>query len=156
MKLLQETRNRSIDSQTKEMVSEEIISTYQFPKEDDFIKLYLKDLCEYENLPTGIHRILTTLVKLTNYDNQIILNAGIKRQIGSKLKTSVDVINHAITALVKKQLLIRLETGIYLLNPYQFGKGSWHNICKIRTSIEYTRGSEERIFDVEFDKEEEQ
>lgn len=41
-----------------------------------------------------------------------------------------------ITDLHKQKFLIRKNRGVYILNPYIFGKGNWGDIYNLRKELE--------------------
>jgi hypothetical protein len=53
------------------------------------------------------------------------------------LGTTVQNIENAISKFSKKNILMRKDTGIYLANPWLFGKGKWENIRQIRLNVIY-------------------
>lgn len=112
-------------------------SKIRVPREPDFIKLYIKDLCKLKDIPKNSNSILLELLNYTNYENEIYLNIGIKRRIVDKLDTTIQTLNNAISKLTKEEIIKRVDTGIFKLNPYLFGKGDWTNINKIRLNWEY-------------------
>lgn len=105
--------------------------------EPDFIKLYIKDICKLNDIPTAGNNILNELLKYTNYDNKVLLPMGVKKIILDKLNISLGTLNNNITKLIKKEILKRIDTGIYMFNPYLFGRGNWKDIKEIRTSWTY-------------------
>ncbi|KLV27094.1 replication/maintenance protein RepL, partial [Priestia megaterium] len=72
-----------------------------------------------------------------SYGNQLVLNAALKRQIAEEIDLSVSSINNAITKFVKGELLERIDTGLYRVNPHLFGKGEWKDIAKIRLEVAF-------------------
>jgi len=52
-------------------------------------------------------------------------------------------IEKIIGVYVKRGVLIRKDRGIYLFNPYLFGRGKWQDVNKIRLSISYEPGVRE-------------
>jgi hypothetical protein len=72
-----------------------------------------------------------------DYQGRIILNAGLKREIATRINTSVQHIENSLTKFSKKEILIRKDTGIYLANPWLFGRGSWEDVRAIRLTVEY-------------------
>jgi hypothetical protein len=126
-----------IDKESGEVLSEESSTTTVLPKEPEFIKLYLSDLAKLNDLPQWVTGILHELLKHMDYDNRIILSAGVKREIASSRNTSVQVVSNTLGKFVDKGILFRKDTGIYIVNPYLFGKGSWPNIQKIRLTVTY-------------------
>lgn len=113
-------------------------------KEGDFIKLYLEDICYLHNLQANQHEILYHLLKRMSYDNLIVINKAIKEIIAKDTGKAVSTINNAISAYVKESILIRKDRGLYLANPYLFGKGKFEDIQKIRMQLEYTANGVEQ------------
>jgi len=107
-------------------------------KEGDFIKLYLEDICYLHNLQANQHEILYHLLKRMSYDNLIVVNKAIKEIIANDTGKALSTIDNAISAYVKEGILIRKGRGLYLANPYLFGKGKFENVEKIRMQLEYT------------------
>ncbi|WP_063657595.1 replication/maintenance protein RepL [Candidatus Arsenophonus triatominarum] len=67
-----------------------------------------------------------------NYDGQIILNAAVKRMIASLINVKEQSISNSITCLIQKDIMQRIDTGIYVLNPTLFAKGAWGDVRKLR------------------------
>lgn len=107
-------------------------------KEDDFIKLYLSDVGYFHNLQPSQQELLYHFLKKMNFDNQIVINKAIKEMIGKDAGKSLSTVNNALSAYVESGILLRQDTGVYLANPYLFGKGHFENIQKIRTELVYT------------------
>jgi DNA-binding GntR family transcriptional regulator len=91
------------------------------------------------NLPKKTGDIFFLLLEYIGYNNQVVINSSIKRIISDKLNIKFDTVNKAITVLNANGLLIRQDTGIYLVNPYYVGKGSWNDITKLRITCEYSK-----------------
>lgn len=126
-----------IDKQTGE-----VIQTYTesvLPKEPDFIKLYLDDIGMLKGIPTWTNSVLTELLKLMSYKNQIVLNSTVKHDIASDLKIAIKSVDNALGLLVKQGILTRRGTGVYIASPLLFGKGEWKDIRKLRLTIEYSQ-----------------
>jgi hypothetical protein len=69
---------------------------------------------------------------------QIVLNASVKKRIAAELGIqNIRSINNALSDLVKGKILYRVDTGLYNLNPYFFGKGDWQDISRLRLEINY-------------------
>ncbi len=110
----------------------------RIPKEPDFIKLYLRDICKLKSIPATSSKLLNELLKYTSYDNIILIPSYVKQEIAKNLNTTVGTISNALTKLVKEEILKRKGTGAYVLNPFLFGKGEWTKIRKIRMTWEYS------------------
>lgn len=108
------------------------------PKEPNFVKLYLDDILLLNDVPKWISSILHELLKYMNYQNEIVLNAYVKKQIAAQLNVIPRTVDNALLAFTKKEILFRKGPGVYVANPYLFGKGDWSNIQKIRLEIEWT------------------
>jgi len=106
-------------------------------KEPSFIKLYLNDICKLNNIPKSSNAVLNELLKHTNYENEIVLNMGIKKRMIVSLDTTIATLNNSISKLNKAGIIKKIDSGIYKLTPYIFGKGEWANIKKIRIKWEY-------------------
>jgi hypothetical protein len=140
--------------ETKDFQTGEIVQTereIQIPKEPDFVKLYLNDLVLLKEVPQWVSRILYSLLKHMNYQNEIVLNSSIKKRIAADLGIIPKTIDNALVTFVKKSILMRQEVGVYKANPYLFGKGDWNNIRKIRLQVEY--GNDVRDIQAEVTKE---
>lgn len=111
--------------------------TVNWGREPNYIKLYLDTVLYLKDLPKGLNTVLYALLKRMSYGNQLVLNAALKRQIAKEIELSVSSINNAITKFVKGELLDRIDTGLYRVNPHIFGKGEWKDIAKIRLEVSF-------------------
>lgn len=125
-----------VNTQTGEVEEKETKRTIHLPREEDYVKIYIKHINYLNNLPQGLDDIIYALLKKINYQNQIVINSAIKRQIAKELGKTFNTINQYITKLVKYDILIRVDTGIYYLNPIFYGKGSWKEILELRKKLE--------------------
>lgn len=138
------------DHQTGEKIYSEETNTLNIPAEPNFVKLYLDDILYLSDLPKGLNSVLYNLLKRMSYGNQIVVNAGIKRQIAGEISLAVSTVNNSITKLVKGHVLFRVETGIYTVNPNLFGKGEWKDIAQLRMHVTYDING--RSFNTEVNK----
>jgi len=134
---------------TKKMIQQSIIADYEsgevkketnvyrLPQEPEFVKLYLNDILYYHDMPRGLNPILQVFLSNMNWENRLVLNMALKKRMAKKIGLSVASIDKAITKFVKGNILIREDTGMYLVNPYLFGKGNWEQIQEIRFNITY-------------------
>lgn len=129
-----EVRER-FNSQTGE-IEESLHSTaFKAEAEPNYIKLYLEDLAYFHKLPKSLPDIIYQLLPLVNYQQQIVITSYHKREIANTLSVTPAHINNAITKLTQAEVLIRIDRGVYELNSYLFGKGSWKDIIKHRKSL---------------------
>ncbi|MBD2798788.1 hypothetical protein ID856_20225, partial [Xenorhabdus sp. 18] len=74
-------KSKIIDVNTGEIQEEEEIIDAYVDKEPDYVKLYLKDIIALNDLPKGLDKVINVLLKTMSYDNMIILNSFIKKQM---------------------------------------------------------------------------
>lgn len=123
------------DTKTGEIVEEEKI--INFGKTSDFVMTFTKDLGYMKNLTKGEIVLTFGLLQIVNNNNEIILNKSIKQRICKDYEINLSSFNVMLSNLLKKQIIQQKDRGIYLINTYLFGKGSWGDIKKIRMFIEW-------------------
>jgi len=129
-------KKEKIDYKTGEIKEENTTRIIKIPKEDNYIKVYIKTIGLLHNLPNSADKILFELLKYVNYDNEIIINKSVKENIAKRLELSLSRINMYISNLHKEKFLIRKNRGVYILNPFIFGKGNWGDIYNLRKELE--------------------
>jgi len=112
--------------------------TISKPKEDDFIKLYLSDVGHLHNLQPNQQELLYHFLQKMTYDNLIVINKTIKEMIAKESGKSFRTVENALTSYVDTGILLRQGRGVYIANPYLFGKGRFEDIQKIRMEVVYT------------------
>lgn len=142
------TKSKIIDVNTGEIQEEEEIIDAYVDKEPNYVKLYLKDIIALNDLPKDLDKVINVLLKTMSYDNMIILNSFIKKQMTEELGyKTVQVLNNNINKLVNAEILFRKGTGTYQVNARYFGRGHWHDIQEIR--LEQIYSSKGRDFKTE-------
>jgi len=131
------TIEKQIVDENGQVRESETTKTINWGKEPNYVKVYLEDILYLSDLPKGYNSVLWAFIKRMGYGNQLVLNAALKRMIAEEVNLSVSSVNNALTKFVKGNLLSRIDTGIYLVNPQLFGKGEWKDISKIRLSATY-------------------
>jgi len=132
-------KNKITDISTGEVKHEEELIDAYVDKEPDYVKLYLKDIVALNDLPKGLDRVINVLLKTMSYDNMIILNSFVKKQMTEELGyKSVQVLNNNINKLVNAEILFRKGTGTYQVNALYFGRGHWNEIQEIRLQQHYS------------------
>ena len=110
--------------------------------EPPYVKLYLKDMMYLCDLPPRQYQVMLYLLKRATYANdgnmQILIPSGLKKMmmedLGIKSRQSIDNI---ISKLNKANIIYRVATSVYRLNPYLFGRGEWKDISSIRMTVTY-------------------
>ena len=140
----QKSTHEVIDTATGEVLKKETDTTYQFPAEPPYIKLYLQDILYLSDLPKTHDKVLISLLKKATWASSelgmvVTLSAGMKRIIAEQLEfKNVRTINNVISDFVKADILFRIDTGVYQLSPYLFGRGDWADISALRMNVDYT------------------
>jgi hypothetical protein len=107
-------------------------------REPDYIKLYLSGILLYADCAAWQNRVLHSLLKLIDFNNEINITAHKRKQIATELEMTTSALNIAITKFVRGSVLKKLGTGTYLANPHLFGRGEWKNIRKLRLTVEFS------------------
>lgn len=126
-----------IDYETGEIKKSEVLNKSFGESEPDFVKLYVSDIVRLKELPPAADKVLMEIIGQMGYKNMFPAYAPIKRVMCKVLNMSMNTLNKSITQLHEKGILIRVEKGIYLVDPNLFARGHWDDIKKVRLIIEY-------------------
>lgn len=137
-KLLQEVTNTKTD-QYGQVIEEIKTQVIHVDREPDYVKLYINDLLRLQDIPKSANDILLAIIKRMTYNNDIALFAPVKREIASELNIKEVTVAKAIEMFTNKSILIRKDRGLYVINPYLFGRGKWEEIRKIRLQLVYSK-----------------
>jgi len=124
-----------IDNETGEITETSTSKVFKAEVEPNYIKLYIEDISYLNRLPKGTDAIIYELLKYLNYQHEISVNLHMKKKIAKTLGVKHQHISNTIVKLVKQEILIKVDRGIYTINSYLFGKGSWKDIIKHRKSL---------------------
>lgn len=125
-----------VDKETGEVELMTVNRVISYPREPEYVKLYISDLSSLK-LPPQMLSVLLELVSHMDYQNRITVSLGVKKNICDKLrdkkkKPSIKTVTDYLSILCKKKILKRQHAGIYIANPFIFGKGSWQDISDVR------------------------
>lgn len=149
-KLLQ-INTRTVDENGKEKNSTDF-AVKMVGSEPAFIKMYLNDIRRLSGVSKQVFDVLLVLMQSMGYDNRIILNSSIKKNVCEELKIYksvpdengevkyepyLNVVDQAINKLLKHQVLFRESPGVYQANTYLIGRGKWADIKRIRLEFNY-------------------
>lgn len=99
---------------------------------------YTRDLLLLKGIQESLAELLVEILRKANYDNQIILNATIKSELGEKMGYSLGTIDNALTRFVNDGLLIREGRGVYLPNKDYFWLRSEEGVIEnLHLKIDY-------------------
>ena len=132
------TITRDLLTQEATHVVEKTNRSVHLGSEAHYIKIYLKDIGKLHDLSPQNNKFLYEFFSMANWNtNELQITAGKKNELAQKHETSKAVIDNIISKLTKKDILIKKGTGLYILNPYLFGKGEWSQIKALRLTIDY-------------------
>lgn len=150
-----ETIEKILDFSTGEVMQERFVQQVYQDKEPNYVKLYIDNLILLNGLPKGTTDTIMELLKYMSYENTIILNSYIKKEIADSLGfKTVQSLDNNINKLVKKGILSRIGRGTYRANAFLFGKGDWNDIKQIRFEIVFGENGIEQKADFEYKNDE--
>ena len=143
-KVLWQENKTTIDETTGEIITSEKTEITFADREPDFIKLYVSDISRMNGLPPSTDKVLLEIIGQMGYSNIFAAYAPMKRFFCKKLGISMETLNKSVDQLYKKGILVRIERGMYLVDPNLFARGKWEDIKKLRLVIEYDTESGQR------------
>lgn len=113
-------------------------------KTNSYLNFYFKDLLFFTDVPKGTSQVLEALYKrcITTENGMVVyISVGMKKEIAKDLgyKNLISVTN-AISKFSENNVLKKLDTGVYLLNPEVFGMEPIKENEKITLSLIYQNG----------------
>ena len=109
--------------------------------EPEHVKIYAPAIAPINSLTPSQRRVLYSLLSMASLAKdgmRVVITAGVKRMMCQELGIkSPQTIANALSQMTKAGILIRIETGVYMLNPFFFGRGEWRDIAKLRHSVDY-------------------
>lgn len=135
-KVIYENNQTIVDSDGN-VIHETNETVSRMPREPDFVKVYLEGISKIYSLSNGENSFLLELLKLVNYDNEIVLNKGIKQKIAKKLDIKEQTVDNNVSKLKKSKIISPTKfRGIYMISPEIFGKGAWSEVYKARAKYQ--------------------
>jgi hypothetical protein len=112
-------------------------------KEEEFIKLYFDDLGKIWDLTNTAQKVFGELARLVEFNpqasihNVISLNGSKRKAIGKRLgwaeNTYNSRISQALTNLVEKKVVLKINNDTYLLTPTIASKANWADVKLLRS-----------------------
>lgn len=152
MKKISQEITVDVVNEDGEVLREQKTTTAYVDNEPDYVKMYFRDILKMKDIQKSGNEVLFSILKRIDYSNEIFLFAPVKRKIAEELNLKEVTVSKAIEELCKKEIIIRKERGVYVVNPFYFGRGKWENIKKIRMEIGYDV-SGRNLTKIEFDNE---
>jgi hypothetical protein len=148
---LEHEQTHTVRDETGNIKQETTFRNYQVPIEDNFVKLYIKDLGRLIGISKTQCSVLLELLKSMSYNNLIPVYMPIKQKIVENTGLNINTINKSIQEFSDRGILIRKDRGLYIADPELFGKGRFRDIEKLRLTIDYDQDGK-RINTERYDK----
>lgn len=134
-----------IDKETGEVLDTQVVSnkeinfTRKVKNYNEFIMVYLEDISSFLKIENATQiKVLALIWRDANYNNPelnegntIAILKDDKERWATEINVNTRTIDNALSALVKKELLISVCKGKYKLNPKYYFKGSNTDRTKI-------------------------
>lgn len=131
-----ETTSTVTDLRTGEAVKHTSSNVVRISEEPAYVKMYVQDLGNLMALTGGQKNLLYALAGKIGFDGIISLNAASRRRLAKACGLSDGAFRNAMSTLCKKQILRRIESNEYEVNPHYFAKGEWRAISQRRQDFE--------------------
>lgn len=102
----------------------------QLPREPEFVKLYVKDICAINNLKKNAYQVLLQCLNHMTYDGHITLLKYHREIIANAIGVTDQTVKNQLCSLVEKNIFKRKSNMVYVANPNLFGRGYWDDISK--------------------------
>lgn len=135
-KIVQSTSSQVINMQTGEVVESTTSNVFQLPSEPPYVKLYLDDLCVLVNVSDSLKTLLLSLLRRLDFEGYILLSPRSRKEIAAKLAIADQTFRNRLNELCKKDLIQRVSTNEYQVNPLYFARGEWRKICMQRQAFQ--------------------
>lgn len=135
-KIIQNTTSQVVNLKTGEVVESTTSNVFQLPSEPPYVKLYLDDLCVLVNVSDSLKTLLLSLLRRLDFEGYILLSPRSRKEIAAKLVIADQTFRNRLNELCKKELLQRVSTNEYQVNPLYFARGEWRKICMQRQAFQ--------------------
>lgn len=135
-KIVQSTSSQVVNFQTGEVIESTTHNVFQLPSEPPYVKLYLDDLCVLINVSDSLKTFLLSLLRRLDFEGYILLSPRSRKEIAANLGIADQTFRNRLNELCKKDLICRISTNEYQVNPLYFGRGEWRKICMQRQAFQ--------------------
>ena len=132
---------QKVDHSTGEIVESEKEDIIKVPQTPDFVMTFTQDIGFIANISSAASKLLFGILVKIDRANEIVLVKETKEIIAEMVGLKTSTVSKLVTELYQAKVLLKKNSnsrsGVYVLNPYFFGKGRWVNINKLRMLVEY-------------------
>ncbi|WP_440875475.1 hypothetical protein [Thalassotalea sp. PLHSN55] len=123
---------------------EDVVFTSVKNSQPRYFQTYFDDSDALNCVTKQENNVIKKLAKLADFETSIIyLHSSQKKQIVEDLGIVLKTVDNIIQNLKAKQVLFSLDKGVFILNPFYFGKGSWDDQLQLRKAIKVTKKRDE-------------
>ncbi len=113
----------TVNPETGELIARKWI-TKTVQNKEHFVKLYLDDLIKLKRLSNADYRTLYGLAVYLEFNtNQFFLNKERRQELAEQAGLKFNTINQSLARLIKKNLVLKIASGLYQMNPLIFFNG---------------------------------
>lgn len=132
---------QKVNHSTGEVIESEKEDIVKVPQTPDFVMTFTQDIGFIANISSAASKLLFGILVKIDRANEIILVKETKEIIAEMVGLKTSTVSKLVTELYQAKVLLKKNnnsrSGVYVLNPYFFGKGRWVNINKLRMLVEY-------------------
>lgn len=115
-------------------------------KNAEFVMFFARNVtCLLKYKPTKKDIIVATFLDKMQKDNIIYILKNIKLPLAKKLNCTISYIEKVINELIEKNVLYRIGVGVYVVNPYIFGRGDMQYIQRLRWQFDAIFDSNDNV-----------
>lgn len=120
--------------------------TGEISTEPDFVKLYIKNLCQAKGITGRQAAIFNFMLAHMNDYNEVSYSKSSKDRFLSRNKTTNATFNNNIKALIDNGLIERIGKGEFRVNKKYAVKVEWGRVQSIVWTTKYTKdGKTEKV-----------
>ena len=144
-----------LDTESGEIIGEYLPS---FKKEKmphtEFLLFFAKNLSTLiKSKPSNKDIIISRILSKMDGNNHVYLFQDFREPLAKELNCNPSYVSKVISELLQKEILFRLHKGVYMVNPYIYGKGNLDNIKNVRWNFEAIIENDEVEIDYEIKEE---
>lgn len=119
---------------------QDMTTTYvsQAKREPFYVKTYIDGIEKLYSMRPYCWPVLIWMLRRMPYaseDQRFEFGLPMRKKAASELGMSLGRVNHAVTDLVEAGAVLRVDRGLYQLNPMIFGRGEWKEISRLRDCL---------------------
>lgn len=113
------------------------IETGEIKYEPDFVKLYIKDLCNVKGLSGVQNEIFKFMLRNMNHENMVSYGSITKRKFLEEHGIKATTFNNNIKGLIESKLIERVAIGEFRVNKKYAVKVDWTKVQEIKWEATY-------------------